>query len=126
MKCYFCNEEQTEEPQTGRIRCYPCSCDFPGVTYVATMVDEKGALLYAHIYIDESTIVQIPGATWMPHVGFTMRLGHNYHIRLHLQEGFTNIGDPTDSEVNDIMKVPGYPIKPSNAKQKLKTYLLFS
>ena len=89
-------------------------------------LEDDGELQYVHIYIDERTIIDIPCLGSLSFCRSHLVFGHNYHIRLHLREGFTNVADPTDSEPNDLFKVPGFPFRPDNAKEKLKLYLLFS
>ena len=49
-----------------------------------------------------------------------------YHFRLHIRDNFTMLGHPTTNAFNDICKITGFPVNPSNAEEKLKLYLLFS
>ncbi len=87
---------------------------------------DDGLLLYAHIYIDETTVITVPGPASFPWCRSHLVFGHNYHIRLHLRENYTQISDPTDSDPRELFKVPGFPIKAENAKNKLRLYLLLA
>ncbi len=116
MNCYFCQNElkeisdMTHTRANGTLWRWYESCDYCTTTYgvskVFTTPDEDGSVLFAHIYID------LPPS-------------FNWHVRLHLKEGFTNIDEP-DEHRWDVFRVPGFPINPSNAKDKVKLYLVFS
>lgn len=93
------------------------------------MVTDALGLLYAHIYIDrtETHLFHMPNiAGKIPSRTETIITGHMYHFRLHIRDNFTMLGHPTTNAFNDICKITGFPVNPSNAEEKLKLYLLFS
>jgi len=136
MKCYFCQTELKIDGRCVDLRhpyYSPCETCFVlhgvGVYTVNGLKNNRllqsrddGELLYAHIYIDERSFIQMPGFL----SSLTFASGNYYHIRLHLREGYTLVSDSGEEEGHDLLKLPGFPIKPENAKQKLKLYLLFS
>ena len=128
MKCYFCQEELYDTERNGFFDCQECSQKISGKGSVTMVTDAQG-LLYAHIYIDRTT----SHTYHMPNIALKIAsgprsytTGHVYHFRLHIREGFTNFGAPSDYEFNDICKITGFPVNPSNAEEKMKLYLLFS
>lgn len=104
--CYFCRAEETAL-RTDRHGCPHCTYNYPGVGWVLSTYDDYG-IIFAHIYLD---------ATETP--------GHWYHVRLHIRDNYTIIRDTNDFNI-DLLKLPGFPINPANAKEKVKLYLLFS
>jgi hypothetical protein len=123
MKCYFCQNAIYDIDQNGFFDCEACAKKITtGKGQVIHVTDGQG-LLFVHIYIDRRTICRLGGSVF----GSTSYVeGCSYHFRLHVRENYTNLGIPTDSDVNDICKITGFPINPDNAEEKLKLYLLFS
>lgn len=115
MNCYFCQSPLKEDSISHRRAdgtswkfyesCDNCvaTCD---VDKVFTTFADDSSVLYAHIYIAE------PTATW--------------HIRLHLKEDYTQIGEDEDGWNDVLFQIPSFPINPSNARDKVKLYVLFS
>lgn len=122
MNCYFCNNSLEYINKDGWEYCEQCEKDHD--VFVYTVDDLEGKLLFAHIYIDKTTKIQVP-SRWGPPMIITV--GYKYHFRLHLQENktmllFTN-GETIFEELNTF---EGFPITPSNAKERLQTILTFS
>lgn len=128
MKCYFCNNELKRE--TGHS--YPIyeSCDHCTSEYelhnVLTCQDEDGSVIYAHIYPDEQKFVTIYSGLNIPGSNLHFPSNRTYHIRLNLKHNTTDIHMNGIEDYTPLLHLPGLPIKPSNARDKLKLYLLFS
>jgi hypothetical protein len=90
---------------------------------------DDGELIYVHIYSpdDNYQIEHIPPPLAIIGMspGNYVQFGHLYHVRLHVRENYTYIGESADNP-KKIMKVPGFPVNPQNVKDKLKIYLTFS
>jgi hypothetical protein len=122
MNCYFCQQECL--PQGGHNDLDPINwicknCVQPIKNGTMTVFISPGRLvchkisktddlLFVHIYLDYTAYPE---------------RGRNYHVRLHLQEGYTQIWE---AGIRCLLQFPGFPINPTNAEQKLKLYLLFS
>lgn len=126
MKCHFCQNELIQERSRGLDYvfyepCLNCS-NKDDVLSVYTSED------YCQIYVGlDYQVITIPGPRSLPMMSpCHFELGRKYQIRLHLKENFTNICETTGDNVNQIMTVPGFPINPKNAKEKLRLYLTFS
>src|SRR5271157_4087597 len=131
MKCYFCQNELAMErdrsagPYRVRVSVNCEHCAVPNNLHqVLTTIDNDGNTEYAHIYPDQQEVRTMMGAPNIPGSSITIPLNTTYHIRLNVKEGTTYIGLGYLAE--EIMTLPGLHIKPSNAKEKLKLYLVFS
>lgn len=124
MNCHFCKTELSlEKGHRGLSYQFydPCpNCSNKGdILNVYTSED------YTQIYIGLNyQVISLPGAPLMGACHF--EVGKKYQIRLHHKENYTNICETTGDTVKQITKVPGFPINPNNAKEKLKLYLTFS
>jgi hypothetical protein len=132
MKCYFCQNElelDTINPRPSSPHwdawksCSHCTSTY-NVYEVITGVDTKGNLDFALIRLDEPDnwydAHQIP-----PPEMYEPPVKPSFMIRLNLCSNNTDIYywhlGPTM-----VLRLPGYPINPANAREKLKLYLLFS
>lgn len=128
MKCYFCRNEIQMRPDHSagpyRVRISE-TCPHCAPTYnlheVCTTVDENGEFEYAHIYPDKQKYITVQGPRPSP---IHVPTNTTYHIRLNIKENTTYIG--VNTTIKDLLNLPGMPIKPANAREKLKLYLLFS
>lgn len=111
MNCYFCNSKLELEAPSKRWHKSCSNCQNLHNVKVFTTFDDNKELLYAHIYVDSGN-------------------EYRYHIRLHLKENLTKIADVEDEDTAGVWEylftLPGFPIKPENAKEKVSLYLLFS
>lgn len=138
MNCYFCqtklkDDKRTDQyadryhPNSGSWDCPDCAgqYDLHSVSVVTSLDD--GELLYVHLYVPDKNfkVTYIPGPGMLPGRSFSVQCGHMYHVRLHLRENYTYIGEAYD-DPQELLRVPGFPITPQNAKEKLKLYLTFS
>jgi hypothetical protein len=121
MKCYFC-QYQLQSRLSTIIKCQNCEKEHGVIVY--TSQDDEG-LVFAHIYIDQRIFTKVPAVAISNKGSYMLSTGHNYHFRLHLREGFTNLSDDDENGVGDLIKIPHFPVTPANAKQKLQTYLIF-
>jgi hypothetical protein len=131
MKCYFCRndikmlEDKSAGPYRVRISETCPHCAGPNKLHeVCTTIDENGEFEYAHIYPDKQEYYTIFGAPNIPGSSIHVPTNVTYHIRLNIKENTTYIG--VNTTIKDLLNLPGLPIKPSNAREKLKLYLLFS
>lgn len=105
--CYFCNTPDTSLSSLVNIICPACpfkhNLSDVITTYKLDAFLNVVDILYAHIY-------------WS-----------GYHIRLHLKENYTVIFNANILSFHqEALRLPGFPINPSNIKEKLKLYLVFS
>jgi hypothetical protein len=119
---------ELDKPISARDKPFYKPCDYctkvNSLLGVYTTLAEDKKLLYAHIYVGVNYSVQTIHTT----AGSSqIESGKKYQIRLHLRENRTQILTTTQ-ESNHIclLEFPGFPINPKNAKEKLKTYLVFS
>lgn len=118
--CYFCRSDEAYIDRVGRYGCPICSKEYPGVNWSLTTYDNEG-LLFAHIYLNETEVTSVTDHN------FIVKPRRWYHVRLHLREDYTIVRDADDiNHKVDLLKLPGHPITPVNAKEKVKLYLLFS
>lgn len=124
MNCYFCNNK-LEAGGDSRLKW--ASCNYCTSTYqlkdVYTTTDENEEIIYAHIYPYEQEYIGYLGKS--PLTAITIPINRAYHIRLNIRLNTTDIRE-LGSYSNIMPSLPGFPINPSNAKEKLKLYLLFS
>lgn len=106
MNCYFCNSEcepDKQPPHNLHYYCSNCSVDNDLGHVITTYYNDH--MDFAHIYVKKDGKI-------------------SYHIRLQFDDYITYIGyGEFDQASQEIITVPGFPINPSNAKNKLKTYL---
>jgi hypothetical protein len=109
-------------------QCESCTAQYK-LNYCATVYHEDlSTLLYAHITINKSEILSYP----MPNIRFGgmsnhyFQVGYNYHFRLEFDKNQTILAACNDDYRDEIAILPGYPVTPSNAHQKLETILTFS
>ncbi len=132
MKCYFCqNELEPAKDQQGHVRkdswesCNYCTSTH-GLYSVITTANEDGQYLYAHMYPEERKYMAISRGS----VGrflltpWYVPCNTTYHIRLNVKEDTTDIMVTASTDI--LLHLPGLNMKPSNVKEKLKLYLLFS
>lgn len=106
--CYFC-QTQLKSPSEPNYRnifyCHKCA-NKNNLTHVITTYnnDPPEELIYVHIYM---------------HIK-----DKEYHIRLNLQEGKTDVMAPRRDPYY-LQELDGYPFTPQNANQKLRTILTF-
>lgn len=132
MKCYFCQNEleldtTRSQPQSRHWDTWK-SCDHCTTAHklheVVTAVDTDGYLQYAYIHLDKSDYDY--DARRIPAEEMFQTPEHpNYIIRLNLYCNTTDVYYYHLSPVM-VLHLPGYPINPTNAREKLKLYLLFS
>jgi hypothetical protein len=132
MKCYFCQNELELDTTNPRFSSPHWdtwkSCDYCTSTYglyeVVTGVDAKGNLEYAHIRLDKPDYDydahEIP-----PPEMYEPPVKPQFIIRLNLYSNDTDIYHYHLSPII-VLRLPGYPINPANARDKVKLYLLFS
>ena len=101
--CYFCQRTLSSK-YPPHWDCHFCAEEHQVYRVVTTYTD--AGLLYVHIFINE-----------------------NIQVRMHMQENLTYVerawDDPDTSEDKYLIKMEGFPITLSNAKQKIKLYLTF-
>ena len=127
MKCYFCQNELKINQYHDRIG---ESCDYCTSTCniyeVINFIDKDGVPIFVSIWPDKVNQVLLPAVP--PLIPSRLaNIGKHYGIRLNLQDNTSDILD-SNQWVQDnslIMTLPGFPINPSNARNKLKLYLLF-
>ena len=102
LSCYFCNNDKQNLSKARESTYFYCDncCRIYDLNDVITILPK-----YVHI--------------------FTIKKNITYQVRLHLESNFTKI-ICLDSSLDSLLTVPGFTINPSNVKDKLKTYLLFS
>lgn len=130
-KCYFCRQEVQIIPDHSPGPFHPkisrnCeNCSKPNNLYeVCTVIDDDGNVEFAHIYPDKQEYIRVGGSLNIPGSSITVPTNKTFHIRLEIKNNQTYIG--LNTIIEEIMMLPGLPIKPSNAREKLKLYLLFS
>lgn len=130
LRCHFCQLPlEIDHPISARDREFYKPCDYctkvNSLLGVYTTVDDNKDLLYCHIYVGHNYSVVYVNTTMGKSTA--IESGKKYQIRLHLRENKTQILT-TNVESNHILllEIPGFPINPQNAKEKLKTYLVFS
>jgi hypothetical protein len=131
MKCYFCRNDirmaDEDNPGPYRVRISETCryCTVPNNLYdVTTVIDENGDFEYAHIYPDEQKWTTEGISPNIPNSIMSVPANVAYHILLNIKENTTHIRMITTIE--ELLKLPGMSIKPTNAREKLKLYLLFS
>lgn len=133
-KCFFCNADLKMKPDTsgGQFRvkhsesCQVCATA-GNLHEVVSTYNDNGGFSYVHIQTDKQEFITLEG----PHLigkrivpALRVRSNTSYHIRYNVDKNTTDIMKWGDIE--PIVSVPGQKIKPSNAREKLKLYLLFS
>ena len=129
MNCYFCNNLLIKLANSKFNFYEPCDfCRKDDILNVYTVVDNDHKLLYVQIYVGiDYEIITLPRVGFFAGtIGTTVECGRKYQIRLHLQENLTVISEVTNNNMKELLKIPGFPINPANAKEKLKLYLTFS
>ena len=130
MKCYFCHNEVEQDPDTsgGSFRTIRSkSCDYctltHGIHHVSFIYNKDGSYMYAHIFLDEVKYATLGAPSFMKS-GVTVALNETFHIRLNMAEETTSIVEY--GTANEIIRLPTLKINPSNVREKVKLYLLFS
>src|ERR1700723_2785408 len=100
MKCYFCPNSNDAEASAMNFYCGECATNYDLQNVVTTYV--AGEIMYAHIY---------------SHDGL--------HVRLHFKENLTMIYSLHNQRIV-FTTIPGLNLTPSNFKNKIGIYLLFS
>jgi hypothetical protein len=110
LNCYFCKGELYKPGKiaSGILRCEPCQSKYDLESVITTFDVNTFEAMYAHIFIYSDDLY-----------------GKIYQIQLTLDENCTLIIDDAISN-KPLLKLPGFPITPQNAKEKLKLYLTFS
>jgi hypothetical protein len=129
MKCYFCDNELKAQRESLSYKVWaPCSfcCSNYQLDDVTTSQDEDGSVIYAHIYPDEQKYGTIYSGSNIPGSNINYPSNRTYHIRLNVKENTTDIRQVHSHDQKVILHLPGLTINPSNAREKLKLYLLFS
>lgn len=108
MYCIFCYQPIlfNRNAPPAYVLCETCSSGEIEVGFSFTDKNKiEAELLYAHIHMYYGT-------------------NEYYHVRLHLLEHKTAIRK--DRKREPILFLPGFPLNPTNIKNKLKLYLTFS
>lgn len=102
--CFFCQATYSEVEVAGlpRIKC--ANCSQYDIQLVYTYFLEKQPI-YADILINSRS--------------------KEFVFTLYLKEDYTNLWC-TSEDYSKSVRIPGFPVNPDNARQKLKIYLLFS
>lgn len=111
FKCYFCQTPRSEIDAKNAILNFVCSKCTNNVMRVVMSINPKNynSLIFVHMML------------------YRKNSANNYHIRLHLEENYTQIGEfIRPSRWSAIVKIPGLSLNPTNVKEKLPLYLLFS
>jgi hypothetical protein len=106
INCFFCQINLAQEPDPGEITHYACtSCSNKPPVYnvLTTYKRSMQEVTRGHLYLTLND--------------------KKYHIRCVADGNKTEISCKDDEEL--VMTVPGFPITPNNAEQKLKLYLTF-
>lgn len=130
MKCYFCNKDIEQDPDTSEgpyksIRsksCFYCTSR-NGIHHVSFIYEKDGSYMYAHIYLDKVTYKAV-GVCKFPFTPTYIPTNSTYHIRLNMKEGTTSI--LVYGTTKEILRLPTLKITPANVREKVKLYLLFS
>lgn len=111
--CYFCKGEEINNEANNytddNYWCKKCK-DINGLWSVVTSYNSPDIIIYAHIYVD-------------------LAPDKKYHIRLHIQDDVTTVEHLNNwgqSNVTCHIQIPGIGLTPSNVRQKLPLYLVFS
>ena len=132
MNCYFCQQPlKLEKSRSNNFHNSYESCEncikHHDLLDVYTVLDDHQELLFAQIYVGHNyKVITIPGPGSLSFCSSHFELGRKYQIRLHLKQYYTNICETTGDDIKQLLQIPGFPINPANAKEKLKLYLLFS
>jgi len=102
--CYFCSDTISNAPEHGpsNYYCKDCASTNGLESVITTIVSNE--VKFVHMYF--------------------LKNNERYHVRLHVQDGFTAIGI-IDKPLHELA-IPGLTLSPTNVKIKLGTYLLFS
>lgn len=135
MKCYFCNNELEQDPDTSpgpfkSIRSK--SCDYctstHGIHHVSFIYEKDGSYMYAHIYLDEQKYITLDGPRFVGrHIIPPVIVEDNrtYHIRLNMKAETTTV--MVYGRTEELLNIPNLSsITPANVREKVKLYLLFS
>lgn len=129
MNCYFCNTPKSIGRNGSALdSCKSCENKY-GLLGVYTTVDDDNKLMYTHVFIasPEYKVIDMPQSRAIVGLrGSTIEIGYKYHIRWHWQDNHTMIIAQANSHYKELIRLEGFPITIENAKQKLKTYLVFS
>lgn len=127
MKCHFCqNELERDDTQPRHSSPHyedwkSCNhCTSTSGIYMVLTNDE-----FAHMYMDKQEFGRVPGPPNIPGGDMFFPKNEVFVIRLNLLTNSTDIYTYF-YEPKPLMHLPGFPINPANAKEKLKLYLLFS
>lgn len=127
MKCHFCQnelEKDTTQPRHSSPHYEDWkSCDHCTTTSGLHMVLTNSE--FVHVYMDKQEFGRIHSDSNIPGASFSYPKNEVFVIRLNLLTNSTDIYTYF-YEPKPLMHLPGFPINPSNAREKLKLYLLFS
>ena len=127
IDCYFCHEEYQEVNQYNHHQpCPHCSERWKNIkTY--TVYDDEGILINAQIYVVRSKVIEYPTMR-IPGLMTTgyMQLGWDYQFRLEFANQKTVLNATGNDNIQHIVDIPGFPVTPDNAENKLDLYLTFS
>lgn len=127
MNCYFCSNELHLPTKTGSGGLLCDHCAQTHHLYKVQNFISNGNLAFVSIWPDPPKFVTIPNIALK--IPSRMELiGRHYCIRLDLIDNTTDILDSNDMlsyKKGIILQLPGFPITPSNARNKLKLCLLF-
>ena len=127
--CYFCKSEVYNRPSSGpkQSNCYFCfKCPGGHISHVIT-VYLNGEPDLAHIYIDNSKIYTRENISMDFEERFQSSNKMIYHVRMHLQDNYTVVCDPTGEVFKGkVAEFEGFPLTPQNIEHRLKTILVFS